>query len=191
MRPITKNIFVVDEAGNEYEATYKKRAEGLVKNGRARFIADNKICLACSPNDILEDNRMNDENKLSGESSPEIPEFSMGYILSRMDKIINDTEYIRTTLEALKDFEISGNANDNASQAKAEAIGEVVKCRETTNQQILSMLEKMYEDLKPKQQTLQDKAMDFVERTLNNGSLSFEEKEQISDLLDAIRHINN
>ena len=36
--PIEKNISVVDEQGNEYEATYPKRAKGLVKSGRARFI---------------------------------------------------------------------------------------------------------------------------------------------------------
>ena len=42
--PIEKNVIVVDEQGNEYEATYPKRARGLVKNGRARFIGENKIC---------------------------------------------------------------------------------------------------------------------------------------------------
>ena len=49
MTPIEKNIRVVDEQGNEYEATYPKRAKGLVKNGRARFIDENTICLACPP----------------------------------------------------------------------------------------------------------------------------------------------
>ena len=51
-----KNVAVVDEFGNEYEATYPKRAKGLVKNGRARFVDENKICLACPPNKKLEDN---------------------------------------------------------------------------------------------------------------------------------------
>ena len=44
-----------DEQGNEYEATYPKRAKGLVKNGRARFVGENKICLACPPDNIRED----------------------------------------------------------------------------------------------------------------------------------------
>ena len=35
---MTKNVIVVDEQGNEYGATYPKRAKGLVKNGRARFV---------------------------------------------------------------------------------------------------------------------------------------------------------
>ena len=46
-----KNIIVVDEQGNQYEATYPKRAKGLVKNGRARFVDEHTICLACPPSD--------------------------------------------------------------------------------------------------------------------------------------------
>ena len=45
MTPIEKNIRVVDEQGNEYEATYPKRAKGFVKNGRARFVDENTIAL--------------------------------------------------------------------------------------------------------------------------------------------------
>lgn len=33
MTPIEKNIHVVDERGNVYEATWPKRARGLVKHG--------------------------------------------------------------------------------------------------------------------------------------------------------------
>ena len=62
--PIEKNVIVVDEQGNEYEATYPKRAKGLVKNGRARFVGENKICLACPPDTILEEEKM-ENNKLT------------------------------------------------------------------------------------------------------------------------------
>ena len=58
MTPIEKNVRIFDEQGNEYEATYPKRAKGLVKNGRARFVDENKICLACPPDKILEENNM-------------------------------------------------------------------------------------------------------------------------------------
>ena len=40
-------------------------------------------------------------------------------------------------------------SGDIGSAQKAEAIGAVVKCRETTNQQTLRFLEKIYDDLKP------------------------------------------
>ena len=56
--PITKNIRVIDEQGNEHEATYPKRAKGLVKNGRARFVDENTICLACPPDTNLEETKM-------------------------------------------------------------------------------------------------------------------------------------
>ena len=76
MTPIEKNIIVVDEQGKTYEATYPKRAKGLVKNGRARFIDENKICLLCPPNTKLEDNDMsNTEN------------FSIEYILKQIDAL--------------------------------------------------------------------------------------------------------
>ncbi len=62
---MAKNVIVVDEQGNEYEATYPKRAKGLVKNGRARFVAENKICLACPPNEFLEEQKMSDKLTLN------------------------------------------------------------------------------------------------------------------------------
>ena len=59
--PMAKNIIVVDGQGNEYGATWPKRARGLVRNGRARFLSENKICLACPPEIDLEDNEMTDK----------------------------------------------------------------------------------------------------------------------------------
>ena len=62
MDPIEKKISVMDETGREYEATYPKRARGLVKKGRARFVDENTICLACPPA-IQEDTDMTDLNQ--------------------------------------------------------------------------------------------------------------------------------
>ncbi|MBR2474305.1 MAG: hypothetical protein IKB51_04685 [Clostridia bacterium] len=63
MTPIEKNIVVVDEQGNILEATYPKRASGLVKKGRARFISENMICLACPPEKMEENKMSNTQNK--------------------------------------------------------------------------------------------------------------------------------
>lgn len=182
MIPIEKNITVVDEQGNEYEATYPKRAKGLVKNGRARFITENKICLACPPNKInfLEDKKMNNDllidNKESiGELEPletletavneteqkptgYIPKLSMEYVLSRIDAILNDTDHIHEAIKAIPEIPVmmpnEGMMNyqgDFAGQSKADAISHAVQSRETTNQQLIRLLEKMYDDLKPKE----------------------------------------
>ena len=158
MTPIEKNIIVVDEQGNEYEATYPKRAKGLVKNGRARFVDYNKICLACPPKEYLEDNEMSENIK-----SESI--YSIDYIISQIAKIQEQTEYLNKALEQLSqmsdgDSGSSGAPGNILGEAKAQAIGDVVRCRETTNQQMLSLYEKMYDDLRP----IDCKKLDILER---------------------------
>lgn len=44
-----RTVAVVDAHGNRYEATYPRRARGLVKKGRARFVAEDVICLTRPP----------------------------------------------------------------------------------------------------------------------------------------------
>ena len=96
MIPIEKNIIVVDEKENEYEATYPKRAKGLVKNGRAHFIEENKICLLCPPNLKSEDNDMPDTKAAKAKDK-----LTIKYVLDKIEQIINDTEYIHSALEQL------------------------------------------------------------------------------------------
>lgn len=144
MIPIEKNILVVDEHGNEYEATYRKRAKGLVKKGRARFISENMICLACPP-DQMEDNDM--EN--SGISS-DTSKLTMDYVLEQIEKIAQQTDYLMAAIEKLGQMPVANEPGDVAGCAKAEALGTVVKCRETTNQQLLKFYERLYGDLKEK-----------------------------------------
>lgn len=98
MTPIEKNIIVVDEQGKTYEATYPKRAKGLVKNGRARFIDENKICLLCPLNTKWEDNDMS--NTATTKTKPKDP-LTIKYVLDKTEQIIRDTEYIHTALEQL------------------------------------------------------------------------------------------
>ncbi|MDF2538440.1 MAG: hypothetical protein K0S76_1461 [Herbinix sp.] len=152
--PITKNIIVIDEQGNEYEATYPKRAKGLIKNGRARFVDDNKICLVCPPDKYLEDNEMeNKETQNTIEVSKDDNKFSLKYVLEQIEYIARQNQYIIEIIEKLSKLENYG-PGDLAGQAKAEALRDVVRCRETTNQKLLDMYQKMYEDLRPRQQRL-------------------------------------
>ena len=134
MTPIEKNVIVVDEQGNEYEATYPKRAKGLVKNGRARFVGENKICLACPPDKILEENKM-EENKLT-----------VREIFEAINDLNKESHHIEEAFKQLENVKSEG-PGDLGAQAKADAIATVVKCRETTLQQTLSMYMKMYDDI--------------------------------------------
>ena len=79
-------------------------------------------------------------------------EMTVQDILVRIASIVNQTSYIGEVAEALKAMG-DGDSGDMYSpgnvmgQAKAEALGAIVATRETTNQQILRLYEKMYDDM--------------------------------------------
>ncbi len=145
-----------------YEATYFRRAKGLVKNGRARFVDDFTICLACPPNIYLEDtNTMTDiqgdfyreNNMVEQEVAP-----SMEYIMATIDKIVNHTDYIHQTIGALSAIDTNGSVDGSAGE-KCKAYQSLILSRETTNQKLISLLEKMYNDLNP---TVHQKSDDII-----------------------------
>ncbi len=155
--PIEKNVIVVDEFGKEYEATYPKRARGLVKHGRARFIGENQICLTCPPNMETEDNEMSEnttkkapEQKTENQTTQTL--FNIDYILSKLAEIQTETSYLNEALSKLSsmndgDSGSAGSPGNILGAEKAKAFGDIVRCRETTNQQMIKLYEKMYEDI--------------------------------------------
>ncbi len=88
--------------------------------------------------------------------------FSFEYVLTQIEEIRKQMEYLNEVITKLADIEassagwdgdISGDGNnivipsDTATPAKAQALTEIVRCRETTNQQMLRMYEKMLDKL--------------------------------------------
>lgn len=169
--PIEKNVRVTDEWGNEYEATYPKRAKGLVKKGRARFLSDDRICLACPPNRLdLEDMEMSEfENTnlpetneipemaetpevLEAPETPEAPEapeapetpetVSLDYVLKQIAAIQADTAHINDAMKRIYQLE-------HGDETRACAIRDIVTVRETTNQRLLDFYQVLYNDIKP------------------------------------------
>ena len=83
------------------------------------------------------------------------PALTMEYLLGKIDQLANDTAYVHETIAALNalkpDPAFADNPEgDNASTAKAQALGNVMKTRETTNQQLIALYSKMYEDMRDK-----------------------------------------
>lgn len=140
-----KNVFVVDEFGHEYEATYPKRAKGLVKSGRARFVDTNRICLLRPPKQNLEDKHM--EQNTSALTAREI--------FDQIVQLQNDLKNIRETTELIQTIRDTNQSNGNDSveldsqvvAAKIDGLVEVFQSREGTYQQMLDVYEKMYEGL--------------------------------------------
>ncbi len=204
-----KNIAVVDEQGNKYEATYPKRAKGLVKNGRARFINENTICLACPPNTELEDKIMSEYNMDSVNNAPVptesgqqgnvmeavanllnakaeqqcVDKLTMGYVLGKIEEISTDRSYITAAISELGKMK-SGGPGDIGTEEQAKAIGDIVKARETTNQRLLALYEKMYDDLKPEKVNNEKVAiLGTLIETLGEGLPPMQTKEALTQIL--------
>lgn len=191
MKPIEKNIIVIDEQGNEYEATYPKRAKGLVKNGRARFIDENTICLACPPDIESEDKNMSENTSMNTVTAPETTtapdKFSVAYCLEQLEKIQAQTEYLNQAIEETSkipsgDTGDCGSPGDLTGAEKARAMSEMVKCRETTNQKLVAFYEKMYDDLMQKVPA-KDRAMEIIENAVAQGDCSASEVSELTSTL--------
>ena len=190
MTPIEKNITVIDDFGKEYEATYPKRARGLVKKGRARFVDENTICLACPP-DITEDTNMSDNKNANAVNEQEVKKAAVAealkevkpaedamptvaYVLKQIELIRQDNEHINRALNALMAIKTGVGPGDVAGQEQAKGIADTVKCRETTNQKLISFYEKLYSDLKPKKLDIDDiiEAIERVDAEMQNRDLA-------------------
>ena len=78
-----------------------------------------------------------------------------------------------------------GSPGNIQGQAKAQAFADIVRCRETTNQKMLSLYEKMYDDLKPDNG---NKKLDVLEK-LAQIAANTDDFSEKSDLLTTIRQI--
>ncbi len=74
------------------------------------------------------------------------PEYTIEYILAQIEEIRRETGYITDAIMKLEDVHSAG-PGDIGAEAKAQGLAEVVRCRETTNQQILRLYEKMFDNL--------------------------------------------
>ena len=175
MTPIEKNIIVVDEQGNEYEATYIKRAKGLVKNGRARFINENTICLACPPKEYLEDNKM--ENKLT---EREIFE----QIVALQKQI---TENNDNSLHRLGDVidSVYSTEEDTGSEQVSEVCN-VFAMREHNLRLLLEFYIKMYDDVRKNEE---ERNADIIKTTVSELCSKIESLELPQDKLPTLSEI--
>ena len=75
----------------------------------------------------------------------------LSWLLQQIAALQSDTEYLKEGFAHLAQMSVGGKTapyepEDVAGKAKAEALGDIVRCRETTNQQLLRLYEKMYDD---------------------------------------------
>ena len=155
-----KNVAVVDEQGHSYGATYPKRAKGLVKNGRARFVDENTICLACPPNEILEDNNMS-ENTNNNVVLTEKEIFDQIVLLQKQL-----TEQSPTSLHRLGEaiYDARGESEDGQlSDEQVANICAVFAQREETLHDMLELYKRMYSDLQQEKTSSKSEVIDIAD----------------------------
>ncbi len=155
MIPIEKNIIVVDKNGTVFESTWSKRADGLVKKGRARCMDEKTICLACPP-EQMEDDKMEsskqteavpkriDEARDTAQANGKLGGLTISGLLDRMDAIRKEMVVISQICETMENIANQGGEDDAGHIA--EAASKAFVARETTYQQQLRFLEKIYDD---------------------------------------------
>lgn len=101
------------------------------------------------------DNMTNNTNNMNNMNTAANTEaaYDIAYIFRQIAAIQQQTEYLNMAIENLSkmgdgDSGHQYSPGNIAGKAKAEAFGEIVRCRETTNQQILRFYETVYNDLK-------------------------------------------
>ena len=138
MTPIEKNIRVVDEQGNELEATYPKRAKGLVKNGRARFIDEKTILLVCPP-------QTEEETKMATE-----PTYTVEYALAQLEKIQTESAAFAEKVFKMIAQNTSAGPGDVGAQGNGQALEALAREHEATAQRLIDVYRQMIDNLKPK-----------------------------------------
>lgn len=73
----------------------------------------------------------------------------LSWLLQQIAAIQSDTDYLYQTIQQLAEMGVgesgeAGSPGDVMGQAKAEALGDIVRCRETTNQQLLDLYKRIY-----------------------------------------------
>ncbi len=144
---MTKNITVIDEKGNILYSTYPKRAKGLVRKGRARWIDADAIRLD-APSYDMEDNTMANniydvfDNQLSKMQDSLRNENGAAAMPVRI-QILKTMEVFRAQEQGAKVIDMVKAQLDTMQSALNEEapIPENALARETTRQKMLELMQ--------------------------------------------------
>lgn len=156
----------IDINGNEYneyietteDLTETKNSwdittEAVTGNESSSDTVTEEITANESSSDVVTETITGNENsKNVSENAKKLlnADFSLKDILHNLDTIREDSGYINQALQNLEKLPytapVTGAIPDSSVAARAEAIADIVKCRETTNQMMIKLYAQMYTD---------------------------------------------
>lgn len=109
---------------------------------------------------------------------------TIDYILAKLEEISLGQAFATDAILELGKIK-SGGPGDVGAQEQARAIGEIIKAREATNQRLIALYEKMYDDLKPQKKVNSERlaVIGTLIETLGEGLTPIESKEALTDIL--------
>ena len=124
-------------------------------------------------------------NLLNSSAEQRSEKLTMDYLLGKLEEISLGQAFVTDAISELGKMK-SGAPDDIGIREQAKAVGEIIKAREMTNQKLIALYEKMYDDLTSKQISLKEMAMKALARASDDaGKIA-----AISDALDTIRHLS-
>lgn len=130
----------------------------------------------------MSENIIAENTQVVASPAAENEKYTLDYCLTQIEKIREQTEYLNGVISELGAVK-SECSGDIAMSAKAQSLGEVVKCRETTNQKLLAFYEKMYDDLKEEKKTRSSVGNELVDTYLKviNATADPQTKLELTD----------
>ena len=108
-------------------------------------------------------------NLLASTTEQRSEKLTMDYLLGKLEEISLGQAFLTDAISELGKMK-SGGPGDVGTQEQAKAIGEIIKAREATNQRLIALYEKMYDDLSGKK-VLKDKALSALEKCAGDQNL--------------------
>ncbi|HBN83428.1 MAG TPA: hypothetical protein DDZ89_06245 [Clostridiales bacterium] len=149
-----KNITVVDQNNCHYGTTYPKRAEGLVKKGRAQYIGENTIMLFCLYEPSANINERPDQ------------------IMNQKEQI-NEKSFIEQQIEKLMNFLMTEKSEDGTSILSRESNSNLLI-------RLTDLLTMCVTASKPDLNGVKLKALGVVEKVAENESLDIRTKTHLT-----------
>lgn len=121
------------------------------------------------------------ENALAPIINQPFNKLSTDYLLGKIEEISLSQAMLTDAITELGKMKSIG-PGDVGMQEQARALGTIIKSKETTNQKLIALYEKMYDDIITKDLSLKERAIRLLEKACEDES----KLAAVSDLLNII-----
>lgn len=119
-------IKIIDAQGRYLHDTYKRRAKGLVKKGRAYKVDEDTICM----------------NVAFGKDTC-MEQITKEELMKEIDEMLKNQDYFKMAMDTIE--KIPMDMDKELVDQRITAIMNIVKEKETTNQKLIDLWTQMYQ----------------------------------------------